>query len=254
MRLEINLGLTNGQIMIKFYAALALAGSGSMRVRLLDRRKTMTKQKFLSAIMVGGYISLGAMTYLMIPNTMVASLFFATGIFLVFNFNNMLFTRVCPLTAATGEYKPIDWLCAWVGNAVGAFLVASIAHFSRFEGKIAERLQSVGQMKLDDSFISLVIMGFFCAVLVSYAVLIGKKFKAGSFPQIFFVWLFITAFVFCGFDHIVANMYYISAYSLAFGVQPLKIILSLAAVTIGNIIGGLLIGTIEKKHIPDQPL
>lgn len=214
----------------------------------------MTKQKFLSAIMVGGYISLGAMTYLMIPNTMVASLFFATGIFLVFNFNNMLFTRVCPLTAATGEYKLIDWLCAWIGNAIGAFLVATIAHFSRFEGKIAERLQSVGQLKLEDGFVSLVIMGFFCAVLVSYAVLIGKKFKSGSFPQIFFVWLFITAFVFCGFDHIVANMYYISAYSWAFGADPLKIVISLVAVTLGNIIGGLLIGTIEKKHIPAQPI
>ncbi len=212
------------------------------------------KQKLFSAIMVGAYISLGAMTYLMIPNSMVASLFFAAGIFLVFNFNNMLFTRVCPLTAATGEYRLTDWLLAWIGNGIGAFLTAAISHFSRLEGKIAERLQTVGQLKLDDNFISLVIMGFFCAVLVSYAVLTGKKFKSGSFPQIFFVWFFITAFVFCGFDHIVANMYYISAYCLAFGAEPLKIISSLAAVTLGNILGGLLIGTVEKKHLPAQPL
>lgn len=248
------MGLTNAQIMIKFYAAFALTYLGPCMYVYNTGEKTMTKEKFFSAIMVGGYISLGAMTYLMIPNAMVGSLFFATGIFLVFNFNNMLFTRVCPLTAATGEYNFMDWLCAWIGNAIGAFLVATLAHFSRFEGKIAERLQSVGQLKLDDNFISLTIMGFFCAVLVSYAVLVGKKYKTGSFPQIFLVWLFITAFVFCGFDHIVANMYYLSAYTWAFGADPLKIIISLVAVTLGNAIGGLFIGSLEKKHVPSQPI
>lgn len=40
--------------------------------------------------MAGSFISMGAMVYLSIPNTIVGSLFFSTGIFLVLNFHNML--------------------------------------------------------------------------------------------------------------------------------------------------------------------
>lgn len=205
------------------------------------------KTKLLSSIMAGAYISLGAMVYLMIPNQIVASLFFATGIFLVFNFKNMLFTRVCPLWIATGDYGPIDLVYAWVGNGIGAFLVALLSHFSRFEGKITERLIPICESKIADSPLSLFIMGIFCAVFVSYAVLTGRKHPTGSFAQIFYVWLFITAFVFCGFDHIVANMYYLSAYSLATGFDAAGVAKVFLCVTLGNIAGGVLIGYIDGR-------
>lgn len=207
------------------------------------------KSNFFSGVMAGAYIALGAMTYLIIPSPIVGTLFFATGIFLVFNFNNMLFTRVCPLIAATGEYNAKDLAVTWLGNAVGTTLVASISHFCRFESKILDRLQSIVELKLIDSPLSLFIMAVFCAVFVSYAVLLGKKYPAGSFPQIFYVWLLITAFVFGGFDHIVANMYYLAAYAWAFGIQITGFLKIIIVVTAGNIVGGLLIGSIEKKHL-----
>lgn len=207
------------------------------------------KQNFFSGLMAGAYISLGAMTFLIIPNQIVASLFFATGIFLVFNFSNMLFTRVCPLMVATKEYGVIDLVMAWLGNGVGAFIIATLVHFCRFEGKILERLQPIVDTKLADSPLSLFIMGIICAIFVSYAVLLGKKYPKGSFPQIFYVWLLITAFVFGGYDHIVANMYYLSAYGWAFSVQVMPFLKVLGIVTAGNIVGGLLIGSLEKKHL-----
>lgn len=207
------------------------------------------KQNFFSGLMAGAYISLGAMTFLIIPNQIVASLFFATGIFLVFNFSNMLFTRVCPLMVATKEYGVKDLAVAWVGNGVGAFIIATLVHFCRFESKILERLQPIVDTKLTDSPLSLFIMGIICAIFVSYAVLLGKKYPKGSFPQIFYVWLMITAFVFGGYDHIVANMYYLSAYGWEFGVQIMPFLKVLGIVTAGNVVGGLLIGSLEKKHL-----
>lgn len=207
------------------------------------------KSTFFSGVMAGAYIALGAMTFLIIPNQIVATLFFATGIFLVFNFSNMLFTRVCPLMAATGEYNAIDLTFTWLGNAVGTALVATISHFCRFESKILERLQPIVETKLSDTPLSLFIMGVICAVFVSYAVFLGKKYPAGSFPQIFYVWLLITAFVFGGYDHIVANMYYLAAYAWAFKIPVMGFLKVIVIVTAGNIAGGLLIGSIEKKHL-----
>lgn len=207
------------------------------------------KTKFFSGIMAGAYIALGAMGFLIIPNQTAATLFFAAGIFLVFNFSNMLFTRVCPLIAATGEYRFSDLTVTWLGNAVGTTLVASLSHFSRFESKILGRLQPIVDAKLADSPLSLFIMGIFCAVFVSYAVLLGKKYPSGSFPQIFYVWLLITVFVFGGYDHIVANMYYLAAYAWAYGIRIAAFTKILVFVTAGNLVGGLFIGSIEKKHL-----
>ena len=151
--------------------------------------------------------------------------------------------------AATKEYHLKDLIVAWFGNGVGAFLVATLVHFCRFESKILERLQPIVDTKLADSPLSLFIMGIICALFVSYAVLLGKKYPVGSFPQIFYVWLLITAFVFGGYDHIVANMYYLSAYGWAFGVQVMPFLKVLGIVTAGNVVGGLLIGSLEKKHL-----
>lgn len=207
------------------------------------------KEKLISGIAAGSYIALGAMVYLSIPNVMIGSLFFATGIFLVLNFHNLLFTRVCPLAVYSGEYGAKDMAIAWFGNGVGAAGVALLAHFSRFERVIAERIQTIGEVKLSDSVSSLFIMGFFCAVFVGVAVIAGARQKAGSFAQIFYIWLFITAFVFAGFEHIVADMYYLTAYSLVCGLEMLNIFKVLLCVTAGNIVGGCFTGYIEKHYL-----
>lgn len=206
------------------------------------------KTKLFNSIMAGSYIALGALTYLCVSDPVASALLFSTGIFLVFNFCNMLFTKVCPLSVITKEYKPIDCVITWIGNGIGAFIVATLVHFTRLEGKIADKLTSIGELKLTDSPISLFIMAFFCAVLVTYAVMIGIKFASGSFAQIFFVWLFISAFVFCGFEHVVANMFYLSSFAwLNNGIEVPALLINLVCVTAGNITGGLLIGYLETR-------
>ena len=63
------------------------------------------KEKWISSIMAGIYIAMGAMVYLSISDKLAASLFFATGILLVLNLHNRLFTRVC-LQAGGSEENP----------------------------------------------------------------------------------------------------------------------------------------------------
>lgn len=201
--------------------------------------------KWFSSIMAGIFIAMGAMVYLAIPNTLVGSLFFSTGIFLVLNLHNMLFTRVCPLKVY-GQYQWKDMGIAWIGNGVGTFVAAVAVSFTRFSDTISESVKKIGETKLSDSPESLLILGILCAFFVAFAVIVGAKQEQGSFGQIFYVWLFITAFVYCGFEHIVADMFYISCYALNYGAQAMDVIKVLFWVTAGNIIGGLSIAWAVK--------
>lgn len=200
--------------------------------------------------MAGIFIAMGAMVYLAIPNALVGSLFFSTGIFLVLNLHNMLFTRVCPLKVY-GQYQWKDMGIAWIGNGVGTFVAAVAVSFTRFSDTISESVKKIGETKLSDSPESLLILGILCAFFVAFAVIVGAKQEQGSFGQIFYVWLFITAFVYCGFEHIVADMFYISYYALNYGAQIVDVIKVLFWVTAGNIIGGLSIAwavkTLDEK-------
>ena len=198
-------------------------------------------QKWISSILAGVFISMGAMVYLSIPNTLVGSLLFSTGIFLVLNLHNMLFTRVCPVMVYARQYNWSDMGIAWLGNGIGAFLAAWAVSLTRLGNTLGEAVADIGEIKLGDSPLSLFVLGIFCAFFVSFAVLVGAKQKQGSFGQIFYVWLFITAFVFCGFEHIVADMFYISCYGLSYGVQVFDVVKVLTCVTAGNTAGGLFI-------------
>lgn len=207
------------------------------------------QKKIVHSIMAGAYIALGGMTYLLIPDAIIGAMFFSLGIFLVIHFSNRLFTRVVPLSTGSGEYGISDCVIAWLGNAVGAFAVAGFAHFSRLEEKLAERVESVAAAKLEDTPLSLFIMGVFCAIFVSYAVFSMKK-KLQPGIQIFMVWILITAFVYGGYDHIVANFYYLSAYGWAGGrLELIQVAKVLAFVTAGNVAGGLLCGLFERRYI-----
>ena len=211
------------------------------------------KEKWISSVMAGIFIAMGAMVYLSIPNTIVASLFFSTGILLVLNLHNMLLTRVWPMTVYNGSYRLSDSVIAWVGNGIGTILVAVLIHFTRFEKGILEKIEGIGKTKLSDDPASLIILGVFCAMFVAFAVFVGGvKQKNGSFAQIFYVWLFITAFVFCGFEHIIADMYYLSVYILNFGALQMDVEKVLICVTVGNLIGGGFVGYAVRKLEENQ--
>ncbi|WMJ23377.1 formate/nitrite transporter family protein [Paludicola sp. MB14-C6] len=210
----------------------------------------MTIQKnFLSGIMSGIYISLGATLYLYIENHIIGAMFFTLGIFLVSSFYNYLFTRVVPLSTATKEYNAIDIAIAYVGNFIGTFVYAFLLSNTRLANKLKHTIDIVATSKMKDSFLSLIIMGIFCAVMVGYGVLASVKYKDNKIVVLTFYFILVAGFVILGFDHIVANFFYYSFYSLLFGFK-LAILPAALAVTIGNLIGGLLIGylyQIEQK-------
>ena len=85
---------------------------------------------------------------------------------------------------------------------------------------------------------------FLCNILVCTAVFLGVTSK-NIIDKIFVIFIPIFLFVLLGFEHSVANMFYLSIASLLGKLDFINLIINnLLPVTLGNIIGGILIGLI----------
>ena len=154
-------------------------------------------------------------------------------------------------------------LIVYLGNFAGAVLIAFlVAHSGQYDysaGTLGAYTIKVAAGKTGLSFIRALFSGVLCNILVCAAVLMAAAAKdiGGKVLAIFFP---ILAFVVSGFEHCVANMYYIPVGIFAAGnpayVQKAQelyrleaeklaglnwgnfVAVNLLPVTIGNIIGG----------------
>ena len=89
------------------------------------------KPIFLSAVLAGASIALGGTVFLSVENTVIGSLFFTIGLFVVCTRGLHLFTgKVCYLFDNDASYAkalPVIWL----GNLVGTVLVAAAEQLTR---------------------------------------------------------------------------------------------------------------------------
>ncbi|PKL68480.1 MAG: formate transporter [Methanomicrobiales archaeon HGW-Methanomicrobiales-1] len=157
------------------------------------------------------------------------------------------------------------WVWVYVGNLIGSLVFAYIMAYGPFVSFDAAGvatvnafgLRAIGIAGAKVSYVglmgmwSLFLKAIACNWLVNLAVLLGicADDAAGKF---FGIWFPIMAFVSSGFEHCVANMYFIPAGILTQGfiTDPAKINMGLNWVTmwtsnvivatIGNIVGGLL--------------
>lgn len=207
-------------------------------------------KKIISSIMAGMYIGLGATGYLLIDNKVAGSFFFCVGIFLVMNYYNMLFTKVVPFFTH-GKYTLPEVGITFIGNLIGGTLYSLAISQTRLAEKLTHKIDDIMAVKLGDNYLSLFIMAIFCAMLVAYATFGEKIYPQNKNLSVLFTFLFIMAFVVCGFDHIVANAFYYSFYSIQNGFS-VSILPSFFVVLLGNITGGLLTGYLELYRTKDS--
>lgn len=149
------------------------------------------KEKWMSSVMAGVFISMGAMTYLAIPNTLVGSLFFAVGILLVLNLHNMLVTRMCPLMVYDRRYHWGDVAVAWAGNGIGTLIAAAAVQGTRFKETIREPLTRISETKLADSPLEPLYPGCVLRVLCGLCSAHWRQVRKGLFcPDILCVALY----------------------------------------------------------------
>jgi len=143
-----------------------------------------------------------------------------------------------------------NWVFVYLGNLIGAVLIAALTVFSGTFDAFPETIIGIARNKSVMSFGDAFVRGILCNILVCIAVWMSfaSKKAEGKIMTIFFP---IMAFVFCGFEHSIANMYYLPAGLFAllrYGIEGdgltwmNALINNLLPVTLGNIVGGTGVG------------
>ncbi len=190
---------------------------------------------FLSSILAGMAIAIGGIANLTLENKVAGAIFFTAGLFTVCVFGFHLFTgKVCYVFENKAGYI-IDLIVIWLGNLAGAVITGFLILQTRISG-INEKAITMAANKLSQSPLSVFILGIFCNIMIYIAVegYRSCKHEIGKYLAIFFG---VTVFVLCGFEHCVANMFYLTMANA----WDQKALLFLLINTAGNIVGGMLI-------------
>ena len=219
---------------------------------------------FILGILAGAYIAFGGLLAVIVGGGMpgigaenpglqkfVFGAVFPVGLMLVIIAGAELFTgntATCIPSTLSGQtsWKDLgrNWVLSYSGNFVGSLLVAYLLAYAT--GLLAAEpwhstITGIAQAKVAQGFIPLFLKGVGCNWLVCLAVwmAVSAEDVAGKIAGI---WFPIMAFVAIGFEHSIANMFFIPA-GMLYGANVTWgqfLVTNLVPVTLGNVVGGAL--------------
>lgn len=241
------------------------------------QKKTATAlpSLIMLAVLAGAYIALGAIMFTIVTNDLsvyigdgltrlVGGMSFSLGLILVilggaelFTGNNLMVTGLLD-KKVTGKQVLNNWFWVYLFNFVGALVVVGLFYYSGVwkanSGAIGLRAVNIAYAKAGLPFAEALFRGIFCNWLVCMAVWLSLAGK-DAISKILGIMIPITAFVAAGFEHSIANMYFIPMGILLKSNEALQALVApnviqeltwqaffvnnLIPVTIGNIIGGV---------------
>ena len=223
---------------------------------------------FMLAIVGGGSIGLGALYYTIIASDaelsfatirVVGGLAFSLGLALVlvggaelFTGNNLIVMAWASGKVSSGEMLR-NWVIVYFGNLVGSLGLVILVFFSHHldmnGGRIGLSILNTAVGKIQPDVITLFFKGILCNLLVCLAVWLAYAGRSVT-DKIVALTLPVSAFIAAGFEHCVANMYFLPLAWLLTqtGHVPADvdtslitisgIVHNLVPVTLGNIVGG----------------
>ena len=223
---------------------------------------------FVLAVLAGLFIGMGGMFMLLVKSdatlgfaasSLLGGAAFSLGLFAVlvagaelFTGNNLMAQGWLSKRYSTGALLR-SWLVVYAGNFVGSLLLVCLLRLADFggmgAGAVGTTMVSVAAAKCALPWGVAFGRAIMCNILVCLAVWMGfaartvvDRFLCAALP--------VTAFVACGFEHCVANMFFIpmgmvaqsagAAYegANAAALSVGGLLSNLSAATLGNIVGG----------------
>ena len=251
------------------------------------KAKSPTWRLLLLGLVAGAFIALGAVAASMaahgLPSTglirLVTGLIFPVGLCLVILLGAELFTgNVLMLNALfSGKISTYglmrNWLLVFIGNFAGAIVVAAAMAFAGEVSIGGESLAiftaKIAATKASMPWVNAFVLAIFCNLLVCAAIYMALMAKSVG-GKIAAAWIPIMAFVIAGFEHSIANIYYVPAGIFTYlnpvftqaivdaGVNTAVLnfntffVNNLIPVTLGNIVGGAVIGSV--LYLSHQPV
>lgn len=246
----------------------------------VNKANTLWWKQLLLAVMAGMFIGLagnGASISAYAASSagmakMLSGVLFGAGLIMVLMAGAELFTGNSLMIIGVMEKKITvssmmrNWGIVYLGNFIGgaglSYLINQTTQLNMDKGELGAYAINTALSKCTLDFKTAFIMGIFCNVLVCIAVWIswgGKDIMSKIMGLYFPIWLFVTS----GYEHCVANMYFIpvgifaknndvcvSAAAEKYGITESAlsaldwthfIVNNLIPVTLGNILGGALV-------------
>jgi formate transporter len=233
---------------------------------------------FILGLLAGAYIAFGAVFATVVTTgaagvipygvtRLLAGLAFTVGLILVvvggaelFTGNNLMLMAWARREVSTGSLLR-NWGIVYCGNFIGSLAIAGLMFLGKeylaSQGGAGANMLAIGEAKTSLGFLQAVALGVLCNMLVCLAVWLTYSGRSTA-DKILAIIAPIACFVAAGFEHSVANMYFIPMALLvknfaspeffqAIGKLPADyphltlqnfLIANLLPVTIGNIIGG----------------
>lgn len=204
---------------------------------------------FLNSIGAGAVLSLAAATAVIAGGpaaspewaALIKAVIFPIGLILIIMANLSLFTgNIYSYGACVANgcniWQAIGLLViSWFGNLIGSIWVAYGVRIS-IPGFDLHVLEQVANVKVLIPYPQLFVLAIFCNMLVCYAVSMARR-NTGVL-KLFGIFFPIFLFVFFGFEHSIADMFYM-LFTEEFSAHNYLAFLGIA--TAGNIIGGVLV-------------
>lgn len=240
----------------------------------VSKAETPLVKMFSLAVLAGAFIALGAVfattiaagTAAAMPfgiTRLLTGLVFCLGLILVIVGGAELFTgnNLIVMAWASGKVSTTalmrNWIVVYLGNFVGSVGTAAMVLISKQYlfggGVVGTTALAIANGKVSLGFVQAIALGILCNALVCLAVWLSFSARS-TIDKIAAIIFPITAFVAAGFEHSVANMYFVPmglmikdfdpGFAASSGLELTRLtwgdflINNLLPVTIGNIIGG----------------
>ena len=216
----------------------------------IHKTKLTLKQKLIQGILAGAFIAFGGQGYVMstalgMPKLIGAAIF-PIGLILIVMLGAELFTGNNLMTIGLIQKKitaksyikslSVVYIC----NLAGALIIAFMIDMSSLNGDfVGLTAKSIALSKVSITFTEAFIRGILCNIIVVLAV--WMAFSAdGLVAKSLASWIPVTFFVFVGFEHSIANMFFIPLGILSGAKISIyeAFLNNILPVTLGNFFGG----------------
>lgn len=186
----------------------------------------------IKAILAGIMISIGCIIYSACASKLFGAVLFSFGLFTICVYGLNLYTgKIGYLVSNRTKDYALELLLTLVGNLTGTFFAANVMKLTRMTATLDSFIPGIVATKNSDAFLSLLVLSFFCGMLMFLGVDIFKT-SDNPVAKVLAVVFAVTIFILAGFEHCVANMFYMF-YAGDFDV------LRMLVMVIGNSIGGM---------------
>lgn len=209
------------------------------------------------SVFAGVFISLSAFSYIVINTGMsalnptyakfISGICFSFGLFAVVVSGGELFTGnillVAPFLAKKITFPKMirNWVVVYLFNFIGAIFISLCVYYSSLTTpQMYQFLHKICIVKTASPWLELLFKGIGCNILVCLGVWMtyASKDAVGKF---FACLMSIIVFLVCGFEHSIANMFYLVFAYITNDISLGAMFYDLVPVTVGNIIGGALV-------------